>query len=326
MKLDIAVHQVQTSYLQAPIGPSDERPQGATGVVPQDAIGGIYGKVLDGTSWMARFDDHPLAIRGGQTVAARVTEHAARGRRWVPWANVTGVAPSEEGRLAAVIAKTAEQTRVRVGAEPMGAVYIANVEPYQGFWPHRNAESAARAKTFLRNFQAHGGEELWLWVDARDWQLRLDQGMGFEVWYHEVPGLVTRVLPEVYWTDFEVGWGFALNRALRALAAYEVPETSIFPTLPGNANPSDAVNFVDACYNSGLGPPNVWQRLSFRPETAVALARHRNPWPADAPPPPRETVQQAFERGREEGVVEALRVVREQFDGFMTEAERELGL
>ncbi len=183
MKFDIAVHQVATSYVQALMGPSDEDPD-PTKVDPQDVIGGIYGKVLDGTSWMDRYDAHPRAIRGQASARMRAYDHGKLGRRWVPWGNVTGHDPIEEGRLAALAAKAAQVGRESTDFDTdLGATYIANIEPYPQFWPHRGDNSVKRTRQFLDSFVAEGGEHIWLWVDDRAWQLAEADGIGFANWY-----------------------------------------------------------------------------------------------------------------------------------------------
>ncbi len=288
MKLDIAVHQVATSYVQALMGPSDEDPDPDT-VDPQDVIGGIYGKVLDGVNWMDRFDTHPNAITGWGSARLRAIDHGKLGRRWVPWGNVTGHAPIEEGRLAAQAAVAAQQGRVSSDFDQsLGVTYIANVEPYPQFWPHRGADSRRRTRQFLDSFVAEGGEHLWLWVDARAWQLAETEGIGFDNWYSYRPSLVDRVLPEVYWTDFGMRSNEALERAARLLAAkYRVPLDQIHPTFPGDARPADLVGATIWAHEKGLGRPNIWQRLNLTLEGAIALARMDDLWePTPEPDPP----------------------------------------
>ncbi len=295
MKLDIAVHQLATSYVQALIGPSDEDPD-PNSITPQNVIGGIYGKVLDGTAWMDRYDTHPNAITGKASAYMRAVTHGKLGRRWVPWGNVTGHAPIGEGRRAAQAAVAAQQGRVSAGFdESLGVTYIANVEPYLQFWPWRRDESKIRSKQFMEAFVNGGGENLWLWVDARAWQLGRAEGIGFDWWFN--PTVVKRVLPEVYWTDFKNTPDTAIRRAVLLLRMFGVRPETIYPTFPGDATPDDLERAVAVAHAAGLGRPNIWQRLNLTPEGAVALARMDDPWAAATepdPPPVAPEVVQAY--------------------------------
>ncbi len=284
MRVDVAVHQVQSSYVESAIGPSDEDPD-PDSLNPQNAIGGIYGKVLDGASWMERYDEHPRAIGDFDVVRQRVRDHAEHSRQWVPWANVLGHEATTEGALAGKIADVAQAARVVAKASDMGAVFIANVEPYPRFWTYRGIESARRAGQYVGHFKANGGTDLWLWVDARAWQLTADRGIGLGSWLNEIKvrGLNYRVLPEVYWTDFNRPPIQSVTEAFRLLDAYDVPRDHVFPTFPGDADPADMVDAVEYAHGSGLGRPNIWQRMNFRPDTARAIAAMDDPW--DVPEP-----------------------------------------
>lgn len=296
MKVAVAVHQLSTSYLQAMIGPSDEDPR-PDRLDPQDAIGAIYGKVLDGLSWMSEFDQHPNAISGFESVATRAMDHTDRGRDWLPWANVTGVDPVREGQLAGQIAGVVGTAKPRSYGDV--ATFIANVEPYPQFWPWREA-TAAKAREYVAAFRHAGGTDLRLWVDARSWQLSDDRGIGLRYWLNAIweYDLDYRVLPEVYWTDFGRGPRASLQQAVDLLHTnYGVPFELIEPTFPGDADPADMVAAIQAAHTLGLGRPNIWQRMSLRTETAVAIAKMDDPWsPGSTYPVPIQTAEAMLAR------------------------------
>ena len=155
MRVPVAVHQVTTSYLEAMIGPSDEDPR-SDHVDPQDAIGAIYGKAIDGMGWMTDYDAHSNAISGFPSVTGRAVAHTSLGRDWLPWGNVLGDLAYSEGKLAGEIAKVARD------AKPLSfsngtATFIANVEPYPRFWLWRGRASASRASEYVSGFKQGGG-------------------------------------------------------------------------------------------------------------------------------------------------------------------------
>ncbi|KKN54448.1 hypothetical protein LCGC14_0592460 [marine sediment metagenome] len=291
MQVPVAVHQVSTSYLQAMIGPSDEDPH-SDHVDPQDAIGAIYGKVLDGLAWMSNYDPHPNAVSGLATVRDRAVIHSHFDRDWLPWGNVLGNDAHAEGRLAGEIAEVTRAAKPRRFNDNT-ATFIANVEPYPQFWTWRGEASASRVHEYVRGFRQARGQELRLWVDARGWQLSEARGIGFRHWMDAIRenDLAYRVLPEVYWTDFRVNPGHALRTAESVLSSYSVPMHLIEPTFPGDATPSEMVSAIQYAHERGMGRPNIWQRLNLRPDTAIAIAELDDPWdPAPSPPPSAYTV------------------------------------
>ncbi len=310
MKLAVAVHQVGTSYVDSLLGPSDEPGTSNERDEAVDAIGAIYGKAFDGLSYMSLFDTHPAAVSSSAVVAAREQMHAQAGRGYIPWGVPHGIDPAAEGSLAAEVA-------IAAAGEGETAICILNIEPYAGFWVPRGEDGRAAARELVGSFLNAGGEELWLWTDARRWQLDYVE---FSQWV--AFGCVTRVLPETYWTVFagsrqptDVDVSDSIVEAVTLLAGYNVSPDRVHPTLPGDATPEHMVYGISECARLGTGRPNVWQRMNFRPETALAIAQLDDPWAGDpldsdvpvVPPEPMpDPVRVALEH-----VDEASRLLRE---------------
>ena len=302
MQVDVAAHTLSTSYLRALIGPSDEDPR-PDSVDPQDAIGGILGKVLDGTDWMVNFDLHPRAIDGLDTIGRRVRDHEDKGRGWLPWANVRGYNASQEGAMAGEIAVRVRNVKRVPHDRP--AVFIANVEPYPQFWPWRNDETINRSAQYLAAFKRSGGTELRLWIDARGWQLSLDRGIGLSRWQSQAAahGLTLKVMPEIYWTDFNIDPSAAIAATVRTLETFRIAPENILPTFPGDATPQHMIFAFRRAYELGWGKPNIWQRMNLREDTALAIAGLDDLWAPQPPPPPMVEVPVAtLEALRAEGL------------------------
>ena len=236
---------------------------------PQQAIGGIMQKVLDGTRWMDAFDHSP---RDDQTIGGLLDiwriarEHQNAGRRWIPWSNVRGLEPEREGM------------RLGYSAMVAGAPYaIANVEPYvdEGFWAHKGANTTKNIERFFHGFRraARGRVKLRLWVDARPWQLTLDRGMGLGEWLRIGGSLIDGVLPEIYWTDFDTTPAQAIHDALTLLDSYDVKRPQVYPTFPGDAADGEMNLALLLAYLESTSRPNVWQRVNLRPEAAIEIAQ-----------------------------------------------------
>ncbi len=238
-------------------------------------IGAIYGKVLDGTDLMSHYDPHGRAY-GSMEMIREIgeREHQEHGRGFVPWSVPHGLDPETEGRLNANAA-------IAGAGHGERATMILNIEPYEGFWLRRGAESKDALRRLMSSFRENGGEEIWLWVDARAWQLR---DTNFDHWLSAGEGLVTRILPEVYWTDFlrreptDNDVRFFLNRAVALLGEYGVEKARVFPTLPSPSTPEQMVLGIEYCHGLGTGRPNLWQRVNLSRETALAVAGMDDPW------------------------------------------------
>lgn len=282
MLLDVWVHRVTTSYLRSPLGADD-------GPLP---LREVWEKCCDGLDWMAAFDRHPRAIDGLEAVARRAAEHATAGRRWRPWLVPHGRERSDdasnaharaEGRRSGEVARAA----VRPGER---AVAILDVEPhYHGgtrprFWRDDLGADAATVEALLDAFVQAGGEEVWVSVDAREPHLG---PVAFETWWRHAA--VTRVLPQVYWTDFLRGSRPPaqedvrrfLDDALAALGARGVPASSIAPVFPGDSTPGLLVEAYAHAARRGTARPSLWQRLTLTMATARAIERMEDPWAVD---------------------------------------------
>lgn len=318
MKLPIWVHQVQTSYLQSPLGASDVG-------LPFSAI---YGKAADGLNFMSTWDSHPSGVDGLAAVVMRDKAHEAEGgREYIPWVVPRGAQPSwsparyieKEAQLAAQIALA--------GAGPGETpVVILDLEPhYHGgatpqFW-RSDLMSASERVTAVRQWVArfHSLQpdgEIWLAVDAREPHLTSVQ---FSTWLDamESRGMQTRIMPMIYWTDFQIGARAAIGRALSLLEGiYKVQSDDIEMIYPGNSSTNELLGVIEWAHTRGTRKPSIWQRVNLSKANADAIAAMEDPW--DKPVAARALDMQAVRQ------VAAGAYRAGQFDA-LAEAEREFG-
>ena len=115
--------------------------------------------------------------------------------------------------------------------------------------------------------------------------------MAFEAWASHP--CVTRVVPQVYFTDFvrprnpgPEDVRTALDAALGALATHGwYNRASVWPALPGDADPERMCQAILEAHGLGCGGVAVWQRANLRPDTAAAIASLDDPWAVSSAPP-----------------------------------------
>jgi len=270
MKLPVFAHQFNTAY-------SPQPPLGVTTNDTELPISDVYVKTNDGVVWMARWDTHNAAIASVEALTSAVRIYEAQGIGTRPWGVVSGLAPEEEGRLAATVARAA------------GGAYIVDLEPYYHggpgnpqYWRSDLGAGPAAVDEFARSFLANGGTELWLSVDARDPHL---DPVSFSQWtlpWHKV----MRCLPQVYFTDFSTSPEFALDKAVTTLADHGwTNRASIYPVLPADAEPEEMMQAIRYAHALGCGGVSLWQRATLRSDTMADVAELADPW---TPTPPIE--------------------------------------
>ncbi|MCZ6707917.1 MAG: hypothetical protein O7A71_08240 [Chloroflexi bacterium] len=244
-------------------------------------ISAIYGKTNDGLTWQGHWDTAPEAISGVGALLRTVRQrYGAAGIDFVPWGVIHGRWEGEprqaakEGARAALIAKAC--------VWPGGpARYIVDLEPFyhapfKAFWRNDLGAGPIDVLRFAAAFQANGGDELWVAPDARDPHLT---PVSFGIWAG-LP-IVTRVLPQVCYTDFvkprtptPITVRTALERAIDALGAHGWADTaSIHPILPGDS-PASLIPFaMSELQRLGCSREiSFYQRASLRLDTAKAIA------------------------------------------------------
>ncbi|CAB4166899.1 hypothetical protein UFOVP1383_43 [uncultured Caudovirales phage] len=270
MKLPIFLHQFDTGY-GGSLLPGDDA------ALP---FSELWVKTNDGLAWMSNFDRHPARVGDLGQVQRLAAMYAGQGITMRPWfvphgREVTGSIAELEGRLAGQIAAVS------------GGVALVDLEPHEPapgggayYWRDDLGASGEDVGLMISTFLANGGRELWLVPDARPGRMP-----SFMSWW--ASPTVTRVLPQVYWTDFQQPYRVALDRAIATLTSSGVQRVSnVFPVLPGNATPDDLVAGIRYAKELGCGGVSIWQRSNLPPESAAALAALEDPWAAPPPPPP----------------------------------------
>lgn len=209
----------------------------------------MFVKAIDGLDWMASFDTHPAHIGDATTLRAAFDSYRAQGIGCVPWGVAKGGGNAySEGRLAARCAVTCE------------GLFILDLEPYPGFWTGGPAEVAQ----YLRGFRDGGGRELWLTPDTRAGALA---GIAFNSWIADP--IVTRVLPQGYWTDFQTGWEHGLHLSLDPIQF--LPKSKVWPVLPANGATQDAGAAITWLEQQGYPGFAIWRRGTLTQDMIDAL-------------------------------------------------------
>lgn len=283
MRVPIFIHQLDTAYVNAAIGGDDR-------ALP---IAEVWVKAHDGTSWQARWDGHPLAVSGPEALRHLAREvYAPQGIACRPWGVVHGRWEGKDGTPTALAAQEgAIAGAAACAAAPDGAaaIHIVDLEPHghggaqPQFWRDDLGAGADEVRAFLDAFRAAGGDAVWLCPDARDPWLG---AVSFAAWAAQPA--VTRVIPQVYVTDFVrpraatvADARAALAAALAALARQGWHNAdAVHPALPGDASPEVLLAAVDEAHRLGCGGVAIWQRANLRADTAAALGALADPWPA----------------------------------------------
>lgn len=280
MKIAVWLHQFDNGY-PGLVGSDDSQ-------LPFSAV---YGKTNDGTRWQSTWDRHGVAIgEAADVTRAERDIYAPQGIEYVPWGVIAGRSEAgsvagSEGTLAGQIAKAAAGPGER-------ATYIVDLEPsYHGgatpqFWRDDLGAGPAEVSEFIGQFMRNGGQEIWIAPDARDPHL---SPVAFEAWW--AADIVTRVLPQVYYTDFSkprtataADAKAAIDTAVATLEAHGVRQrVNIHPILPADSEPGVLVGAIRYCHEIGCGGVSIWQRGNMGIEVAQAIAAMEDPWAAPEP-------------------------------------------
>ncbi|MGE3795920.1 MAG: hypothetical protein AB7I38_18620, partial [Dehalococcoidia bacterium] len=246
----------------------------------------IWVKTIDGLAWMSNFDTHPAHVDGIGKVEQLAAMYQSQGLTMRPWVvphgrEAWGITAADEGALAGKIAARS------------GGVLLVDLEPHEPapgggayYWRDDLGAAGDEVRAYVAAFLANGGRELWLVPDARPGRMP-----SFADWW--ALDQVTRVMPQVYWTDFRLGYRDALNRAVSTLTNAGVRRVAnIWPVLPANATPEDLAAAIAYVHELGLGGVSVWQRANLDEDDVAKIAALPDPWASAStptPPPPATT-------------------------------------
>lgn len=239
-------------------------------------IAAIYGKVLDCDSldrpvFMGAYDSRlPGTVEECVEFAAN---YRNQGIDFVPWGVSRGVNPRAEGDIAGIVAKE------------LATPFLLDLEDGDLYW--RGDERAVQE--WIEAY-SHHASTLWVSPDARPGH----PGIQLEAWIRS--GIVTRWLPQAYWTDFGKPWKVGITdayltivSALRSLTGVteEAACARVYPVFPGNAV---AFDLEQAVAWSQETPPfggfSVWHRGTTPQTTYASLAAlpdWQGPLPFDPP-------------------------------------------
>ena len=268
----------------------------------------IYIKALDCAeddypTWMGFYDygsPHNL-----DELTQQLDVYRQQGLGAVPWGVARGKFPAAEGEMAGQCA-----------ARETNGVYILDLEPYSLFWESRDPEDVRR---FLAAFKQAGGRELWISTDSRQGK---PQEVSLPVWLADP--VVTRIMPQAYWTDFQLPWQAGIEASYLPLEALGIPVDKIYPTYPLNATVEDLRAAIAwSQLEPSFGGISLWRRGIAKQTTLDSLlgdpqpvfsggtpATPPAPPPAPSPTPPGETPEAAFARGVQAGLAEAVRRIQ----------------
>lgn len=281
MRVPIFIHQFDTAYANAAVDGDDR-------ALPMAAA---WVKAHDGTSWQATWDSHPLAVSGPDALRHLAREvYAPQGIGCVPWGVVHGRWEGADGALEVLAAAEGALAGAAASAavdDGESAVYIVDLEPHghggvrPQFWRDDLGAGANEVRTFVDAFRAAGGDEIWLCPDARDPWL---DAVSFASW--SVHSAVTRVIPQVYVTDFvrprvatAADARAALGAAVATLARHGWRNVrAVHPALPADAEPDVLLAAIDEAHRLDCGGVAIWQRANLRADTAAVLSAFADPW------------------------------------------------
>lgn len=212
---------------------------------------GILLKTHDGTRWMSRWDNSPMAIEGATSVREASLFFEKAGVPFHAWCVVQGYDPVEEARMCAEVLAN--------GARSM----TIDLEPpdHGNYWQASKAEAVAFGRELRR---LSPGALVTTAPDPRPWQLE-------EVPMQDFAGFSNSIAPQTYWDTFSSRTNFEmlkergfdpgedgitpeliLDVSHQGLAPYRLP---IRPVGQGNSGLEAWQRFVG--HSQKLGMPNV---------------------------------------------------------------------
>lgn len=267
MELPLWVWQIGNDYVQGL--PDDDA---------QMPMSSAYFKANDGLFMMGNISPgSPVSVAD----VARIRDiYYAQNLGFVPWGVARGGATAaSEGSLAGRI------------AQQCSGVYIVDLEDGPGYWSGGNAEVDA----YINAFRNAGGRELWLCPDTRVGHLA---GISFDRWLQSPT--VTKILPQIYWVDFQQSYIEAFAASLVPLNGRGLDARSgrVYPVLQGDA--PDLIAGAQQLTDWGYPGWSVWRRGTLTPAnvaTLNALGGMSMP-----PPVPVKTYEDGLVEGRAAGI------------------------
>lgn len=233
----------------------------AIATAKQFGFDGLLVKALDGLDWMATFDGHADALRSVDQVATQAARAHAAGLQYFAWTNPKhDVNVDEEATMTGQIALACD------------GVFL-DTEPYRQFW--NNDAPVGQAAHFMDVLRQTAPDALViLQPDPRPNALA---GIKVGEWTPKCSGIAG----QHYWTDFSSDPRAELADAAQLGQQVGLP---VYPTLPGNADPSSVPTDLVAGFPGFV----VWRLGSTGPAMlqllgGIAIAQ------STTTPPARET-------------------------------------
>ncbi len=263
----------------------------------------IYVKALDCAQdnypqWMGNFDAGSPG--SAAELAGALDVYRSQGLGAVPWGVSRGFFPVDEGRMAGEAA-----------AQETNGVYILDLEPYDGYW---QAPGETPVRQWLQSFFANGGRELWISLDSRQGK---PQEVHLDVWLEDPR--VTRLMPQAYWTDFQLPWQQGIESSYLPLMQMGIDVHRIYPSYPLNATLDDlrdAINWSQQL--PSFGGISLWRRGIAVQSTLDALLADPQPvfeTSAPPPPPPPPPPVSDYVAGFDAGLRRAISLIEEELNG-----------
>ncbi len=227
----------------------------------------LFVKTSDGSDWMGKYDNSPLAIHGPATIQRWVQVLEANDMEFHAWAVPKGVDVVAEADLIIAAANVKGVRSV-----------ILDIEPHPGFW--QGGKDPIRP-FMVRVRRGVGGDfHIGMSVDPRRHQYA-------PIFPAEWRQFVNSIHPQVYWALFERNYDDVLDEAYEVWGDYGLP---IFPVLQGNApvkEMEEARSYVINFHNAkGLS----WWRAGIISAAQFAIINQPiTPVPSPVDPQPPDT-------------------------------------
>lgn len=252
---------------------------------------GILLKTHDGTRWMNRWDNSPLAISGATSVREASLFFEKAGVPLHAWCVVQGYDPVEEARMCAEVLANGARS-MTIDLEP----------PDEGhYWQATRAEAAAFGKELRR---LSPGAHIAIAPDPRPWQLEA-------VPIREFAGFSNEIAPQTYWDIFQTPTnqrmlrerGFdggeagvtpelILDVSQKSLAPFRLP---IRPVGQGNAAIASWQRFVGHAQKLGMPSVSVWRYGTMGSDVLPLLNQKKTQGASQAPSPTGPTTVPAIQ-------------------------------
>lgn len=259
MKIPWAVWRSDRDYAGTALGDTPDS---------QLPISEMWVKTNDGPEWQGTWDRGPRAVTGYNAAEIVFDHYRSLGIVPRPWGVVRlldGAGQStaaDEGYMAGHLAALA------------GGSYIVDLEPAErspsgavNYFRNDLGAGSREIAEYAHAFEAAGGRELWLWVDARPGRL---SPCAPTAWREEA--VVRRWYAQSYWTTFDAAPLDVVATALSAIARVGVPRARTGVTVPGDARPQGFRAVAMAV--AGLLPPPLYRRGNATQELADAIAAY----------------------------------------------------